>query len=760
MADDYTIANMFGPPKLFGTQDVDAARRFAYEQMKLPGQGETGGPGIGSSNAWQTIGALLNRMNATALTHGTYGAQSRMAGANARAQEVETQPYYQGPNPYANKPSVSSGEAPKKTAEGKNVPANRRYLNPLASYPDKALAQKWGATGVETIGGGHLITKFDNPLKGAAYNVELMARNYVGLPIWRMLHKWTGGNIEPDAVRMILNKTGLDINAVLSLDILKSPVGTKLLKAMSANEGDDYIPDSVWDTAKKLALGGPEQAQPQVQQNVAQASPVAPAAGGAPANIPQGGQPTPSVSGSPDGDIPSTPAAPPINPSSPITTGSVGGANPVGGGAPSGDPSWEAEIGGLGGGQQDAWQGETGSLPPGQGATPSQQPQGPEVAQANPPAVTPTINAPANYGVTGEPTSRTPWQQGWTDVEKQVQSMVPPPIQFDPKIFREVLGAGGDQKTLDNLKEAIKKQNGPQTIPWTGGNWSVDPLGRRKPVFIPDLKEVPIKVPGYEGREFLQFGPDTKNPSYKRIIPQDQSGGAGGEGGGQQGSVDPNEFPYAAGPEGKSNWGIRKEAQLESAKKEATKDVDIVEEAKSAVPQARMQLQNLKNLQKLSEAAGYGWAPTIQKWLAEHGLNSAGAGEIQAYQSALNYLAPRLRPEGSGRLLGTELQAFYDALGGLFMTPEGRKITFDNFSKIYEYQIDMGKIANDKSLSPSQRIDKINNIPVPELHFPREKKPVTSQAKEGIWYNNGSERIQMKGGKWLREDGSEWKPKK
>ena len=64
-------------------------------------------------------------------------------------------------------------------------PASIRYNNPGAQYPGPS-ARRFGSVGTEIIGGGHKIAVFDDPVKGAAAQFDLLNRGYAGMTLrWR-----------------------------------------------------------------------------------------------------------------------------------------------------------------------------------------------------------------------------------------------------------------------------------------------------------------------------------------------------------------------------------------------------------------------------------------------------------------------------------------------------------------------------------------------------------------------------------------------
>jgi hypothetical protein len=236
----------------------------------------------------------------------------------------------------------------------------------------------------------------------------------------------------------------------------------------------------------------------------------------------------------------------------------------------------------------------------------------------------------------------------------------------------------------------------PQTITDAAGNMYLYKPGMERPVPLGLTAPGPtVKVPGYEGPI---------------------NAGAGSPAGGQ-----PNQqgggIPREGGVQGLINWGINNSAAMESAKKEAEGTAAKLTEFKTYGPEAKQLLGNIDTLNQLGQKVGYGWGPALQSWAASHGINTQGAGEVQAYQSFIPYVATLLRPEGSGRLMSQELQQFQSALGGLMTTPQGRAIAMDNLSRIGKYKSAIGDIANNTDLSANQRMERINGLPVPTLDW-------------------------------------------
>lgn len=73
------------------------------------------------------------------------------------------------------------------------IPASIRFNNPGAQYPAD-WAKAFGMDGYAVIGGGHLIARFPDPVAGAAANMFLLNKSYVGMTIGAAGTKWTGSN--------------------------------------------------------------------------------------------------------------------------------------------------------------------------------------------------------------------------------------------------------------------------------------------------------------------------------------------------------------------------------------------------------------------------------------------------------------------------------------------------------------------------------------------------------------------------------------
>jgi hypothetical protein len=125
-------------------------------------------------------------------------------------------------------------------------------------YPGPS-ARKFGSIGTETIGGGHKIAVFDDPVKGAAAQFDLLLRAYAGMPLGQAIAKWSGGNSSSAYASQIARQAGLSPDAVLTPEMLKDPaLAVPLARGMAGWEAGKQSPlsDEQWRQAHSLATGG------------------------------------------------------------------------------------------------------------------------------------------------------------------------------------------------------------------------------------------------------------------------------------------------------------------------------------------------------------------------------------------------------------------------------------------------------------------------------------------------------------------------
>lgn len=143
-------------------------------------------------------------------------------------------------------------------------PASIRFRNPGAMYPGPS-AKRFGSTGTEIIGGGHKIAVFDDPVKGAAAQFDLLSRAYAGMTLKDAIHKWSGGNSSDAYAQHISRATGIPLDGLLTRELLSDPNKAIPLAKTAADweAGGQYpMTGEQWSRAFQMAQGGPLPAVP------------------------------------------------------------------------------------------------------------------------------------------------------------------------------------------------------------------------------------------------------------------------------------------------------------------------------------------------------------------------------------------------------------------------------------------------------------------------------------------------------------------
>lgn len=137
-------------------------------------------------------------------------------------------------------------------------PASVRYNNPGAMYPGP-VADRFGSTGTEIIGGGHKIAVFPDPVSGAAAQFALLDRGYAGMTIADAIKKWSGGNHSDAYARRVAEQTGIDPGTRLTPEMLRDPnFAVPLARTMAGWEAGNSSPlsDDDWRAAHGMAFNG------------------------------------------------------------------------------------------------------------------------------------------------------------------------------------------------------------------------------------------------------------------------------------------------------------------------------------------------------------------------------------------------------------------------------------------------------------------------------------------------------------------------
>lgn len=129
-----------------------------------------------------------------------------------------------------------------------------RTNNPGAQWPSSQ-ASRFGATSHEDLRDGNKIAVFPTPVHGAASNMDLLARSYVGMTIGAGQQKWSGSHRA--------GLPGWDSNQVITKDMVQSPdFMIPFMKSIANAEtpnGANALNDQQWQSAFDMYSGKPTQ---------------------------------------------------------------------------------------------------------------------------------------------------------------------------------------------------------------------------------------------------------------------------------------------------------------------------------------------------------------------------------------------------------------------------------------------------------------------------------------------------------------------
>lgn len=235
---------------------------------------------------------------------------------------------------------------------------------------------------------------------------------------------------------------------------------------------------------------------------------------------------------------------------------------------------------------------------------------------------------------------------------------------------------------------------------------AVDRFGNAVGPILPKTTIQNIKAPGgAEAPTVLQGGP---NPSFVPIGSRPTSAPPAGTVGASPASPIPQATQNIIG------WGQREGAKYEGMKKAEEENQKILSTIRDEAIQSTQKIDQLTQFKNLADRAGYGATAELKTWLGQHGVDTKGYTENQLYKAGISFLAPQLRPEGSGRIMGQEYSGFKDALGSLMTTKEGRQIALDYLMRTHQWATQAGRIANEGRDS-TDAIGRIMSIKVPSL---------------------------------------------
>ena len=187
------------------------------------------------------------------------------------------------------------------------------------------------------------------------------------------------------------------------------------------------------------------------------------------------------------------------------------------------------------------------------------------------------------------------------------------------------------------------------------------------------------------------------------------------------------------------DWANQNTANREGMTKRAEADEKMLGSIREEGMQSKQKLDQLEQFRKIAQKAGYGMTDELKTWLGNRGIDTKGYTEDQLYKSAISFMAPQLRPEGSGRIMGQEYSGFKDALGSLMTTPAGREVAINYLQRTHQWGQQAGQIANEQGTSSPNKIGRIMNIQLPQLDMSAIEKANQANVK-----SNGPESIMVK----------------
>lgn len=140
-------------------------------------------------------------------------------------------------------------------------PASIRFKNPGAMWgKGNPIATRWGATGTvalaDGLGQGNNIADFPDFIHGAAAQFDLWRTGYTNRTLRAAITRWSGGNWSQPYANSLVQKTGINLDDIMTPALLASPQGLALMKAQAWWEAGRPYPmsEADWATAQRLVF--------------------------------------------------------------------------------------------------------------------------------------------------------------------------------------------------------------------------------------------------------------------------------------------------------------------------------------------------------------------------------------------------------------------------------------------------------------------------------------------------------------------------
>lgn len=280
----------------------------------------------------------------------------------------------------------------------------------------------------------------------------------------------------------------------------------------------------------------------------------------------------------------------------------------------------------------------------------------------------------------------------------------------------KMLAAALNPYTPDTLQHIVGERAFPQQLNNGAYNYPANQIsGQPMPGAVPRVPEGtfqagPAAMPGFG--EPAGTPPPGGGPTP---IPAPRPAGAPAP------QVQPQQ-PQAGGLSRLDTLGA-KGAELTSKLDEAKAKMGTLMGLQNRGLESKQKLDEFGQFTNLAEKSGYGLTSELKTWAANHGFQTQGVPVEQLYTDMIKFYGPQLRPEGSGGFRGPELGGFYNSLGGLMRTPEGRRAGMSFVSRAHQWNATAGAIAGDARLSADERFNKINEMKLPDIDLSKLSKP-------------------------------------
>ena len=142
----------------------------------------------------------------------------------------------------------------------------------------------------------------------------------------------------------------------------------------------------------------------------------------------------------------------------------------------------------------------------------------------------------------------------------------------------------------------------------------------------------------------------------------------------------------------------------------------------------------LDQLGELMPQNGGAWAG-MQGWFAKQGIGGEGVGKLQAFNSLIDRMTPRMRQGLPGAASERDVAMFKNSLPSLWNSADGNDIILNTLSALNLVKIERGRIANQVmagDMTRKQALKALNDLPDPLTTFKRWTKQRKTNGGQGV----------------------------